>query len=188
MMLGQKLKEYRRIFDLSQEELAKKINVSRQAITKWEVNDGLPDINNLKELANIFGVSVDFLLDDTKEIEYPLLRYKIKLDINTFFKRYNYVLELLKENYPEDSIYGLSEIKKDKGKIYSIANFLSYQIISLVDWISDHAIWFIVERKTQNLIVKATKEYIEIRELSSVIDTNKFTFDGVRLVKMKDKL
>ena len=53
---------------------------------------------------------------------------------------------------------------------------------------NDPAIWFIVEKEIQNLIVKATKEYIEIRELSSVVDTNKFTFDDARLIKMKKKL
>lgn len=188
MNLGDKLKEYRKIFGLSQEGLAEKINVSRQAITKWELGDGLPDISNLKELASIFGVSVDFLLDDKKEIEYPLLRVKIELDKNTFSKRYDYVLKYLKENYPDDSVYGLSEIKKDKSKIYNIANFLSWEIIGFVDWINDPAIWFIVEKRIQNLIVKATKEYIEIRELSSVVDTNEFTFDDARLVKMKKEL
>lgn len=80
MNLGDKLKKYRKVFELLQDELAEKINVSRQTITKWESNVGLPDITNLKELANIFGVSVDFLLDDTKDIEYPLLREKIELE------------------------------------------------------------------------------------------------------------
>ena len=188
MTLGQKLKEYRKTFGISQEELAEKINVSRQAITKWERDDGLPDIINLKELASIFAVSVDFLLDDKKQVEYPLLKIKIELDKNSFSKRYDYVLKFLRKNYPDDSIYGLSEIKKDKSKIYNIANILSWNIIGFIDWINDPAIWFVVEKSIQSLIVKATKEYIEIRELSSVVDTNEFTFDDARLIKMKKKL
>ena len=74
MTLGEKIKKYRSIFNLLQESLAEKINVSRQAITKWENDDGLPEIMNLKELTSIFNVSVDYLLGDTKQVEYPLLR------------------------------------------------------------------------------------------------------------------
>lgn len=44
MTLGEKLKEIRKRFGLSQEQLAEIINVSRQAITKWESDNGLPDV------------------------------------------------------------------------------------------------------------------------------------------------
>lgn len=64
MTLGQKLKEIRKRFGLSQEQLAEIMNVSRQAITKWENDGGLPDINNLQELSKIFGITVDYLLND----------------------------------------------------------------------------------------------------------------------------
>ena len=46
MSLGEKIKELRNKFSLSQEQLAEKLNVSRQAITKWEGNSGLPDTEN----------------------------------------------------------------------------------------------------------------------------------------------
>lgn len=63
MTLGQKLKEIRKRFELSQEQLAEIMNISRQAITKWENDGGLPDINNLQELSKIFGITVDYLLN-----------------------------------------------------------------------------------------------------------------------------
>lgn len=47
MTLGQKLKEMRTRLGLSQEQFAKMINVSRQAIIKWESDKGIPDISNL---------------------------------------------------------------------------------------------------------------------------------------------
>lgn len=47
MTLGQKLRKIRSKFGLSQEQLAEVINVSRQAITKWENDGGLPDVSNL---------------------------------------------------------------------------------------------------------------------------------------------
>ena len=48
MTLGQKLKDIRKRFGLSQESLAEIMNVSRQAITKWERDEGLPDVSNLQ--------------------------------------------------------------------------------------------------------------------------------------------
>ena len=65
MTLGQKLKEIRKKIGLSQEQLAEIINVSRQAITKWETDAGLPDTENLKELSRIFEISIDYLLEMT---------------------------------------------------------------------------------------------------------------------------
>ena len=50
MSFGQKLKEIRSRFNISQEKMASLINVSRQAITKWESDIGMPDISNLETI------------------------------------------------------------------------------------------------------------------------------------------
>lgn len=62
MSVSDNIRDYRKNEGLSQEELAQKIGVSRQAVTKWETGAGMPDISNVVELAKIFGVSVDELL------------------------------------------------------------------------------------------------------------------------------
>ena len=62
MDFGQKLKEIRKNEGLSQEQLAEKIGVSRQAITKWETGKGLPDIDNMMILAEIFKTTLDELV------------------------------------------------------------------------------------------------------------------------------
>lgn len=64
MKLCEKISLYRKKCGLSQETLAEKIGVSRQAVSKWETGDALPEITKLKALAECFGVTVDFLLDD----------------------------------------------------------------------------------------------------------------------------
>lgn len=64
---------------LTQEELASKMMVSRQAITKWEANKGIPDVSNLKLLAQLLNVSVDYLLDDGVEIDINVIRETIDL-------------------------------------------------------------------------------------------------------------
>lgn len=62
MDLQEKLKALRKQTGMSQEQLAEKLHVSRQAVTKWETGTGLPDLENLRALAAIFQVSVDELL------------------------------------------------------------------------------------------------------------------------------
>ena len=66
MKLYEKITLYRKKNGLSQEELAEKIGVSRQAVSKWETGDALPEITKLKALADTFKVTVDFLLDESK--------------------------------------------------------------------------------------------------------------------------
>ena len=64
MKFSEKLKSIRTRLELSQDDLASIINVSRQAITKWETGVGLPDIENLKVLSKLFNLPIDTLLDD----------------------------------------------------------------------------------------------------------------------------
>ena len=63
-MLNEKIRELRKQNNLTQEELAEKLNVSRQAITKWETGAGIPDIGNIEAIARLFGISIDALLSD----------------------------------------------------------------------------------------------------------------------------
>ena len=63
-MLNERIRNLRKQNNLTQEQLAEKLNVSRQAITKWESGAGQPDIGNLKALAQAFDISYDELLSD----------------------------------------------------------------------------------------------------------------------------
>ncbi len=67
MKIGHRIKTIRKKQGLSQEELAKHLNISFQAVSKWENNITLPDITLLPKLANFFGVSIDTLFDYTRE-------------------------------------------------------------------------------------------------------------------------
>lgn len=69
MTLGERIKNYRQKVGLSQEQLAEKIKVSRQAITKWENDSGIPDIDNLISLSKVMGISLDELVMGEKENE-----------------------------------------------------------------------------------------------------------------------
>ena len=62
VIFRQRLREIRKKNGITQEQLAEKLNVSRQAVTKWESGKSLPSIHNLKEMAIIFKVTTDELL------------------------------------------------------------------------------------------------------------------------------
>ncbi|MGN1443646.1 MAG: helix-turn-helix transcriptional regulator, partial [Acutalibacteraceae bacterium] len=59
LTFGEKLKQARKSAGLTQEQLAEKLMVSRQAVTKWESDRGLPDIGNIKRIARLLNVSID---------------------------------------------------------------------------------------------------------------------------------
>lgn len=64
MRFEEKIVELRKQKGLSQEELAEQLGVSRQAVSRWELGQTLPDIPNLLQLCELFGVSVDYLVRD----------------------------------------------------------------------------------------------------------------------------
>lgn len=69
MSLNQKIMQLRNVKNWSQEELAEKLNVSRQSVSKWESGQAKPDLDKIIALSDLFNVSTDFLLkDDNKEI------------------------------------------------------------------------------------------------------------------------
>lgn len=67
MSIGRKILEFRKKKNFSQEDLAEKIGVSRQTISKWELDETVPDLRQAKLLAKEFGVSLDELADNDVE-------------------------------------------------------------------------------------------------------------------------
>ena len=66
MKFNEKLIKLRKEQGLSQEELGEKLNVTRQTVSKWELGETTPEMSKLLEMANVFGVSVDELTNDTE--------------------------------------------------------------------------------------------------------------------------
>ncbi len=69
MILADKIIKQRKKNGWSQEELADKMNVSRQAVSKWESAQTIPDIDKIMQLGELFGVTIDYLLKDSIEDE-----------------------------------------------------------------------------------------------------------------------
>ena len=68
MEIGQKLKEKRTCLELSQEQLAEKLGVTRQTIANWERSKTYPDIASVLKLSDLYGVSLDELLKEDADM------------------------------------------------------------------------------------------------------------------------
>ncbi len=72
MILADKIMMLRKKCGWSQEELAEKLNVSRQSVSKWEGAQSIPDLEKILTMSKLFGVSTDFLMKDEMEMEEPV--------------------------------------------------------------------------------------------------------------------
>lgn len=140
MNLGNHLFHARKKSGLSQEEVAEKLGVSRQTVSKWETDETVPDIRQSKKMAVLYKMSLDELIDfdiDVQEIQdaidntredvqekidwtsawgkkYPiLLQYQAKVNIPNYARRINVMLDELKKEYnfnEQDAMLVLKDI------------------------------------------------------------------------------
>lgn len=96
MSIGNRIYELRSKHNLSQEELANELQVSRQTISKWESEQSLPDTDRLIALCNYFKVSGDYLLfgkEDKKEVSYEWINAFL-LSIVGFIGYHSFVVSI----------------------------------------------------------------------------------------------
>lgn len=127
MNLGNSLFHARKKKGLSQEEVAEKIGVSRQTISKWETNETIPDIYQSKKMAALYDVSLDDLIDfdiDLEEIKEIIEKSDEKLEekidwTNAWGKKYPILLKYQTEvnvpNYAFRMRTMFDELKKEYG-------------------------------------------------------------------------
>lgn len=140
MNLGNSLFQARKKCGLSQEDVAGRLGVSRQTVSKWETDETVPDIRQAKKMSVLYHVSLDELIDfdlDIKEIQeaidktdeeveekinwtnawgkkYPiLLQYQADVNIPDFARRIDKMLDELKQEYnfsEQDAMLVLKDI------------------------------------------------------------------------------
>ncbi|MBS5112615.1 MAG: helix-turn-helix transcriptional regulator [Coprobacillus cateniformis] len=104
-MLGENLMKLRKKQGLSQQAVADLLNVSRQTISNWELNQGAPTIDKAKELAKLYHVSLDDLTENEVEVVCSKQR-----DVHVL---YNLIGKLCKIDCKESSLY-LDSPSKDQ--------------------------------------------------------------------------
>ncbi|MFQ8705189.1 MAG: helix-turn-helix transcriptional regulator [Thomasclavelia sp.] len=138
MNLGNSLFQARKKCGLSQEDVAEKLGISRQTVSKWETDETVPDIRQSKKMAILYNVSLDELIDfdiDIKEIQdtidktneeteekinwtnawgkkYPiLLSYQEKVNISNYAYKINVMLNELKQEYQLNELDAMLVLK-----------------------------------------------------------------------------
>ena len=178
MTFGEKLKEIRKRFGLTQEKLSWLINVSRQAITKWENYEGLPDITNLQELSKVFGITIDYLLD--KDNNLPALTLRKELDKDKYKSKLSMYDEVLKEYFDESyEIYNLSRSKKMNIVENLIDTFIVPEIgpVSTADALSDLSPYYLVKKDNLKFLVNIKNYVLEIIELPNNTSDKKIIYN-----------
>ena len=197
LSFGEKLKNARKSAKLTQEQLAERLGVSRQAITKWESDKGLPDIENIKLISKALDVSIDYLLDDNNEIDVTVLRESISLDDYSYKPKFSgrWVKKtgkkdmIVKEKYPDCEIYMLmaQQINTKSEKIIdNLIGFLTDAPFGIPEIINgfknaDKEFYLVIQKEKQ-FLVTVTDEFIESRQLSQKIIDKKFEIGQFRFI------
>ena len=183
MTLGDKIREARRKVGLSQEQLAEKMSVSRSAIAKWETDKGLPDVGNLKTLARLLGVSVDFLLDESEAADTPVIREPYQLAAYGHGCRKVQKDRAVRQKFPEARIYTLFG-RQDPATLKPLPdNPPACRSNAQNLRKNDDTAFYLVEKDGHSLFVTLTDAFIEIRPLEQPLEGNRFSLDGWSFIK-----
>lgn len=149
MSLGNNLYNARKKSGMSQEEVAEKLGVSRQTISKWELDETLPDIRQSKRLSDLYHLTLDELIDfdiDVKEIQdaidrtsdevtdkidwtkawskkYPILAaYQSQVQTEMYAKELKRLLDDLQKRYDYDELNALLVLKDILASVWKSRN------------------------------------------------------------------
>ncbi|MGX8686736.1 MAG: helix-turn-helix domain-containing protein [bacterium] len=196
MTFGEKLRNARLEAGYTQEELASKLIISRAAVAKWESGRGMPDVNNLKVLAEVLSVSIDYLLDDGNPIDLSMTKKAI--DLSRFgdkgklsrLKKIRIKEKIIREEYPNAQIIRLTvtRIKNTKAEtavdqvvgwtallLGGIPLFGTQELGKTVNSL-DHQYYLVNEEKKQYFVF-LTDEFMVSRLMTEKQNQKKFTIE-----------
>ena len=197
MTFGKKLKAARKSAGLTQQQLAEKLLISRQAITKWEADKGMPDIENLRQLSRLFHIRMDSLLDSGESIDLSVIREKINLDDYAYTRkisrRWNQKTGkkdmVVTRKFPGAEIHclmGKQLLTKGEKITDNIIGFLTNTPFGIPDFIngiknSDKE-FYLVKQSGKQFLVVITDEFLESRRLAEPITEKKFAIGNFLFV------
>jgi len=194
MTIGEKIKEARKSAGLTQEQIAEKLMVSRQAITKWESDKGIPDVDNLKGISSLLNVSIDYLLDNGQDMDTSVIRETI--DLSKYEK--NAKTQIVMEKYPEAEIWSLiakQKLTKGEKVIDNVLGFVFDAPFGMPDLANElknvDKSFYLVNKDSKQYFVRVTNEIIESREMIKPVTDKKFEIGDMKFTKcsyqVKDK-
>lgn len=198
MTFGEKLKNARLEAGYTQEEMASRLTISRAAIAKWESDRGMPDVANLKALAVVLNVSIDYLLDDGNPIDLSVTKKAI--DLRKYgdqgrlsrLKKVRIKEKIIREEFPGVQIIRLTVTKIKNSKRETVVDLIigwfallfggiplfGTQEMGKMINILDHQYYLVNEEKRQ-LFVLMTDEFFINRALTGKISEKKFTIEDI---------
>ena len=150
-MLGERIVSLRKEKGISQEELADVLLTSRQAISKWERGESLPDIDRLKDLAVYFGVSIDYLIGYDVE----------STSVNNFIDRLKKCIETKQSNI------NIDEIRMIVSKNTNNFSLILYVIAYLEHYYTESH-----QKEVAHLIIDYCQKAIPLYQSNNVLDVS----------------
>ncbi len=185
MTLGEKIQWGRRRCGLSQQQLAQLLCVSRSAIAKWETDKGLPDVDNLRQLSRLLGMTVDNLLsDDTAAVLEPCRPSafpgcpRVQKD------------SLIHQRFPEATVVPLlgrpEALSTDADKARGFLTPMPFgQPLYLKSQLQRQHAFYLVETKQEQRFVTVTDEFLELRPLKEQITEDSFRLNGWHFIRLR---
>ncbi len=180
MTLGEKIKFARKNAGLTQEQMAEKLMISRPAITKWESDKGIPDIDNLKGISKLLDVSLDYLLNDDDSIDLNVIKEPI--DLSVYGKGFKKKIKdkIVREKYPDAEIMTLLPQKmltKGEKIIDNLLGWLTSAPFGTPDLINSVKLvgneYYLVVNNDNQYLVIISNEFIETHRMNIKVDTTK---------------
>lgn len=165
MELGSQIKKYRKELSLSQDDLAKKVYVSRQMISNWENDKSYPDVNSLILLSEVFHTSIDNLIKGDVEI----MKQEVKSEDRKKFEKLGQIYSVL---------FIIAIITP-----IPLTHFLSY--LGIVIWAAIMAVTLyvaiMVEKKKKQFDIQTYREIIAFTEGEGLDEIAKAREEGKRI-------
>ncbi len=189
MTFGEKLSSLRKQANLSQSDIAIKLNVSRQVVSKWEKGVGLPDVDNLKNIASLFGKTIDELIDyKVENIKFNYDETIEEIDkVNSKIKNVNnFVLERFKN---AESVYILNRELKMNAWQWILDFFIGAGTLEVADLLKTGIVYpYLIEIESDKFLVLIQKSTLLTKKLDKSVG-DKFVVDGYKYKKEeKNKL
>ena len=185
MTLGEKIRLARKTCNLSQEQLAEKLFVSRSAIAKWETDKGLPDLENLKQLSRLLNTSMDNLLNEQENSSDPAIREPYSLAAYGQGCKRVKLDRMMRDRFPDAqicSLLGRPELHTQSASPHNTLGFLTPVPFGQPEYMKTvremARTFYLVEQDGDQLFVTITKEFLEIHPLPHLETENTFVLDG----------
>lgn len=175
MTLGEKIQWGRRRRGLSQQQLGEKLCVSRSAIAKWETDKGLPDVDNLRQLSRLLGMTVDNLLSaDTAAVLEPCSFDDLpgcrRVQKDSF----------MRQRFPDSAVIPLLGRAVDDNADRSPTPMSLY----LGSRTQRQLAFYLVETAQEQLFVTVTDELLELRPMEETAKGESFYLNGWHFLRL----